>query len=55
MEAELKAHAKNAIFEREFMSSVTPAHATFRVAVEGRDASGFWYQRVYPYLFELKP
>src|SRR6266853_298285 len=41
--------------DREFLGSVTPAHATFRVAVEGRDASGFWYQRLYPHLFELKP
>lgn len=41
--------------DREFMGSVTPAHATFRVVVDGRDASGFWYQRLYPYLFELKP
>jgi hypothetical protein len=41
--------------DREFIGSVTPAHATFRVAVEGRDASGFWYQRLYPHLFELKP
>jgi hypothetical protein len=41
--------------DREFMGSVTSAHAAFRVVVEGRDASGFWYQRVYPHLFELKP
>lgn len=41
--------------DREFMGAVTPSHATFRVVVEGRDASGFWYQRLYPYLFELKP
>ena len=41
--------------DREFVGSVTPAHATFRVIVEGRDASGFWYQRLYPHLFELKP
>jgi hypothetical protein len=40
--------------DREFMGSVTPAHASFRVVVEGRDASGFWYQRLYPRLFELK-
>jgi len=41
--------------DREFMGSVTFAHATFRVVVEGRDASGFGYQRLYPRLFELKP
>ena len=41
--------------DREFMGSVTSAHATFRVVVEGRDASGCWYQRVHPHLFELKP
>src|SRR5258708_4408794 len=41
--------------DREFMGSVTSAHATFRVVAEGRDASGFWYQRAYPHLFELKP
>src|SRR5258708_6782846 len=41
--------------DREFMGSVTPAHASFRVVVEGRDASAFWYQRLYPHLFELKP
>jgi von Willebrand factor A domain-containing protein 7 len=40
---------------REFQGSVTPAHASFRLAVEGRDASGFWYQRLYQHLFELKP
>ena len=41
--------------DREFMGSVTSVHAAFRVVVEGRDASGFWYQRVYPHLFELNP
>ncbi len=40
--------------DREFQGAVTPAHASFRLAVEGRDASGFWYQRLYQHLFELK-
>ena len=34
--------------EEESMAPVTPSQPNFRVAVEGRDASGFPYQRVYP-------
>lgn len=41
--------------DRELLGRVTPAHATFRVVVEGRDASGFPFQRIHPRLFNAKP
>ena len=37
------------------MAQVTPSHPSFRVVVEGRDASGFPYQRVYPRLMKAQP
>jgi hypothetical protein len=41
--------------EEDWMASVTPSQPTFRVTVEGRDASGFPYQRVYPRLLKAVP
>ncbi len=41
--------------EEESMAPVTPSQPNFRVAVEGRDASGFPYQRVYSRLLKAQP
>ena len=40
--------------ERTFEGKLTLKHAEFRVAVEGRDAAGYPYQRVLPRLFQIQ-
>jgi hypothetical protein len=40
--------------EREFLGTLTLKHAAFRMAVEGRDAGGYPYQRELPSLFQVQ-
>src|SRR5438132_5155475 len=40
--------------DRTFEGILTMKHAAFRVAVEGRDAAGYPYQRVLPRLLQLQ-
>jgi len=40
--------------ERTFEGKLTLKHAAFRVAVEGRDAAGYPYQRVLPRLIQIQ-
>ena len=41
--------------DQETPLTVTPSQPDFRVVVEGRDASGFPFQRVWPRLFQAGP
>ena len=46
--------ADQGVDDRTFEGKLTLKHAEFRVAVEGRDAAGYPYQRVLPRLIQIQ-